>query len=78
MPLATCRLKMNDEMASPRERGERLLSCWLSGATEVLDPLSCLVWSGKRDSNPRPSAWEADVRFEVQVGDQWNALIYKD
>ena len=32
---------------------------------EVLYLLSyvgiCIYWSGKRDSNPRPSAWKADA-----------------
>jgi hypothetical protein len=27
----------------------------------VRNDLFYLVWSGKRDSNPRPSAWEADA-----------------
>jgi len=27
--------------------------------TELLGALILLIWSGKRDSNPRPSAWEA-------------------
>src|SRR5438067_4362484 len=29
--------------------------------TETIDFLESLNWSGKRESNPRPSAWEADA-----------------
>jgi hypothetical protein len=36
-----------------------LVSCTPTG--ESARPLAKPIWSGKRDSNPRPSAWKADA-----------------
>ena len=42
------------------------------GVTSIISSL--LMWSGKRDSNPRPSAWEADA-LPTELFPRWDGKV---
>ena len=45
-----------------RSGHRRRMSCLLGESEEALrrGPLTCCLWSGRRDSNPRPQPWQSD------------------